>query len=106
MEGGVLSYLARHNLAVVYRDQGRVADAEAQWRLVVAERPQFQLALIALGELYVVQARWADLEGICQLLDKAPSGAADATLPGIDRRASHSSAHRDLASASARPGSL
>lgn len=80
VEGGVLGYLTRHNLAVVYRDQGRVAEAEAQWRLVVAERPQFQLALVALGELYVVQARWADLEGICQLLNNAPNGAADATL--------------------------
>ena len=41
VDAGLRGYKARHNLAVVYHQQGRAGDAEAQWRRVVAERPDF-----------------------------------------------------------------
>ena len=34
-------YKARHNLAVIYEETGRSAEAEAQWRAAVADNPQF-----------------------------------------------------------------
>ncbi len=51
VDPGLTGYKARHNLAVVYRDQGRTAEAEAQWRAAVAERPDFVPAWLGLGEI-------------------------------------------------------
>src|SRR5262249_32807071 len=45
-------YKARHNLAVIYEETGRAADAEVQWRSAVAENPQFLPGWLRLGELY------------------------------------------------------
>jgi tetratricopeptide (TPR) repeat protein len=56
-DAGLRGYKARHNLAVVYRLQGRVAEAEAQWREALKERPDFELAWLALTELYLEQGR-------------------------------------------------
>src|SRR5438552_3797658 len=65
VDDGLTGYLTRHNLAVVYRDQGRLGEAEAQWRKVLKERPQWGEVLVGLGEMYIVQRRWADLRDIC-----------------------------------------
>jgi tetratricopeptide (TPR) repeat protein len=37
VDTGVRGYKARTNLATIYRDQGRLAEAEAQWRSALAE---------------------------------------------------------------------
>jgi tetratricopeptide (TPR) repeat protein len=50
-DAGRRGYKARHLLAEVYLSQGRPADAEAQWRLVVAEEPRFAPAWQRLREL-------------------------------------------------------
>ena len=52
-DAGRRGYKARHLLAEVYRCQDRQAEAEAQWRLVVAEQPRFAPAWQGLGELYL-----------------------------------------------------
>jgi hypothetical protein len=36
---------------VLYREQGRLAEAEAQWRAALAEQPQFTPALNGLKQL-------------------------------------------------------
>jgi tetratricopeptide (TPR) repeat protein len=61
-DAGRHGYKARHILAEVYRRQRRWADAETQWRLVVAEQPRFVPAWRELGELYLTQGRWPELE--------------------------------------------
>jgi tetratricopeptide (TPR) repeat protein len=73
VDDGLTSYLARHNLAVIYRDQGQLREAECQWRAVLQQRPRWGEVLVGLGELYVVQKRWADLHETCRRLDEIPA---------------------------------
>src|SRR5262249_31792946 len=46
VDAGLRGYKARHNLAVVYRDQGRLAEAEAQWRETLRDQPDFLPAVL------------------------------------------------------------
>ena len=62
VDTGVKGYKARHNLAVVYRSQGRFPEAEGQWRTALADQPGFVPAWIGLAELYLDQRRWPELE--------------------------------------------
>jgi glycosyltransferase involved in cell wall biosynthesis len=77
-DAGRRTYKARHLLGEVYRCQGRPADAEAQWRLVVAEQPRFVPAWKGLGELYLAQGRWAELDEVARSLGRVnePEAAA------------------------------
>jgi glycosyltransferase involved in cell wall biosynthesis/Flp pilus assembly protein TadD len=80
-DAGMRGYKARHNLARIYRAQGRAAEAEAQWRAALAERPDCVQALCELGELYVETGRAAEAEPIIRDLDGlGPLGALAATL--------------------------
>jgi glycosyltransferase involved in cell wall biosynthesis/tetratricopeptide (TPR) repeat protein len=73
VDPGLRGYKARHNLAVIYQEQGRLADAEAQWRLVTKERPEFTPAWLGLGELFLSQGRLPDLAAIEELIsDRGP----------------------------------
>jgi tetratricopeptide (TPR) repeat protein len=63
---------ARYNLSIVYRDQGRVAESEAALRTVLAERPEYALARVALAELLLRQERWAELEQTLETLSNDP----------------------------------
>jgi glycosyltransferase involved in cell wall biosynthesis len=78
LEDGLTGFFTRHNLAIVYRDQGRFADAEAQWRQALEERPDWGQALLGLGELYLVQNRWEALSRICRQLDGTAMGKREA----------------------------
>ena len=59
---GMAGYKARHLLGQVLWCQKRSSEAEAQWQLVVAERPRFAPAWEDLGELYLSQGRWTELD--------------------------------------------
>src|SRR5262249_28412932 len=48
---------ARHNLALLYQGQGRLAEAETQWRAVVTLYPQLAGAWLGLAELALEQDR-------------------------------------------------
>ncbi len=61
---GSVSMTARHNLAMIYRRQGRLAEAEGQWRAVVAEMPDLSAAWHGLAELFLEQGRIAEGEAI------------------------------------------
>src|SRR5581483_2587541 len=70
VDAGLRGYKARYNLAVIYRDAGRLAEAEAQWRLVLDERPDFVPAMTALAETYLGQERWPAFEEMVARLEK------------------------------------
>ncbi len=57
-------YKARQNLAVLYQEEGRTTEAEAQWRAVVQERSDFLPAWLGLAELYLAEQRWPELEEV------------------------------------------
>jgi tetratricopeptide (TPR) repeat protein/GT2 family glycosyltransferase len=73
---GLCGYKARHELGVVYRKHGRDAEAEAQWQAVLAERPDYAPAWLALGDLWLAQGRLADVERAAGRLRTEAYGAA------------------------------
>jgi tetratricopeptide (TPR) repeat protein len=96
IDRGLAGYKSRHNLAVVYTDMGRLDLAEAQWRQIATEVPEYCLGWRGLGENLLRQGKLADLEQLCQQL--AQSG-------GLLHRESHvlrgrlAQARGDIASA-------
>ena len=78
---GMRGHMARHNLARIYRAQGRAAQAEAQWRAALAEQPDSVRSLFELGRMYLEQGRTADAEPIITRIDVlGPVGALAATM--------------------------
>jgi glycosyltransferase involved in cell wall biosynthesis/Flp pilus assembly protein TadD len=73
---GLAGYKARHNLAVIYQQQRRSAEAQAQWRGALAERPDFVPSWLGLAEELVVQSRWDEVEDIAQTLEPLADGEA------------------------------
>jgi tetratricopeptide (TPR) repeat protein len=77
---GMRTYKARHYLGEIYRDQGRPAEAEAQWRAVLAERPAFVPAWQRLAELFAGQGRWAELDEAAAHLQGDPQAALEVVV--------------------------
>jgi tetratricopeptide (TPR) repeat protein len=68
VDPGLRGYKARYNLGIICREQGRPQDAEEQWRAALRDSRDYVPAWLALGELYLAQGRWADLDRITQEL--------------------------------------
>jgi glycosyltransferase involved in cell wall biosynthesis/predicted Zn-dependent protease len=71
---------ARHQLALVYMQQRRGGEAEAQWRAALAERADHLPTLLGLAELYLAQQRWVDLEQVVARLESFPEGTLEAPI--------------------------
>jgi tetratricopeptide (TPR) repeat protein len=95
IDAGLRGYKARHNLAVLYHEQGRAAEAEAQWRAALAEQPDFTLAWLGLGELYLAQDRRAELAWVAEHLENGLRGQVEAAV----LRARWHLAHQEFAPA-------
>jgi GT2 family glycosyltransferase/Flp pilus assembly protein TadD len=80
VDAGLKSYKGRHNLALVYQQQGRWAEAEAQWRAALAERPDFLPSLLGLGELFLSQRRWPEIDQLRIRLTGDPEGALEGAV--------------------------
>jgi glycosyltransferase involved in cell wall biosynthesis len=63
---GLNGYLARHQLALCYYQQGRWEEAEKEWKLALDDRPEYGDALKSLGEMYLKQGRWKEMEGVME----------------------------------------
>jgi GT2 family glycosyltransferase/tetratricopeptide (TPR) repeat protein len=74
VDSGLRGFKARHNLAVLYFAQGRLAEAEAQWRAGLGEQPAFEPSWIGLGELYLAQGRLAEAEQASSSLNGSIGG--------------------------------
>lgn len=71
---------ARHHLAVLCREQGRHNDAAAQWQSLVAAFPDHTPAWLELGESYLAEGRWAELDQVARRLEADPQQKAEAHL--------------------------
>jgi tetratricopeptide (TPR) repeat protein len=81
LDAGLRGHKTRHQLALLYRDQGRLAEAEAEWRAAVTEQPDFLPAWLELTELYLGQGRWAELEDVAgRLQGLRPAGIEAAVV--------------------------
>jgi GT2 family glycosyltransferase len=80
VDAGLRGYKARHNLAVIYQEEGRLPEAEAQWTSVVRDQPSFLPAVLGMGELFLAQQRWADFEGVVKHLQEVPQGSVEAAV--------------------------
>jgi len=80
---GIRGHLARHNLAVIHREQGRYAEAEAQWLAALQEQPKFSPARLGLAELYLKQGRQQDLEKHLQTLEAPFNGTSSQSFIGV-----------------------
>lgn len=69
---------ARHNLAVLCRQQGRLVDAETQLRQALAEQPGYVLAWLGLGLIWRDQGRWQEVDEAVHHLAQAPELATRA----------------------------
>jgi glycosyltransferase involved in cell wall biosynthesis/Flp pilus assembly protein TadD len=93
---GLRGHKARHNLAVIYHEQGRSAEAEAQWLAAIREEPAFLPAWIGLGELYLSRGQLKELVPIVERL--LCNGAAELPATATLRARAHL-ARREFAEA-------
>ena len=80
LDAGLRGGKARHHLALACRGQGRLTEAEEHWRGVVAEQPAFTPSWLGLGELYLVQGRWAEFDAALARVPAEPDWEAEALL--------------------------
>ena len=64
VDTGLRGHKARHNLAILYRDGGRAAEAEAQWRAALVDAPGFAPAHLGLGELALKAKDWVGVDRV------------------------------------------
>jgi glycosyltransferase involved in cell wall biosynthesis/Flp pilus assembly protein TadD len=76
---GIAGHLARHNLALVYRDLGDPAREEEQWRRVVEEKPHYRPGWRGLGDALVRAGKVGDARAVAERL------LADGKLRGEGR---------------------
>ncbi len=97
VDAGLRGHKARHNLAVLYHQQGRHGEATAQWRAAVDECPGFTPAWLGLGEACLARGDWTGLEEAAARLEGLEPGTPEAAV----LRARGLLARRDFAAARA-----
>ncbi len=73
VDAGLKSHRARLLLGTVYREQGKLKEAESQWRVAVQEAPDFGPAWFHLGELYIGEKRWNEIDTVIKALRNSQS---------------------------------
>jgi Flp pilus assembly protein TadD len=77
---GLDSFKARHKLGTYYKEAGRSADAERQWRVALEEHPAFTPSRLLLGDLFRAQGRWQELTEVMEVLERRSQTLLDAAL--------------------------
>jgi tetratricopeptide (TPR) repeat protein len=75
---GLRGHLGRHHLAWVCFRLGEYAEAKSLWNSVLQHRPNFRPAWLGMGELFLAQGRWSDLQILIARVAEQPSGEVDA----------------------------
>jgi glycosyltransferase involved in cell wall biosynthesis/tetratricopeptide (TPR) repeat protein len=78
VDPGLRTYRALHQAALILEKQGRLAEAEANWRQAVHEGPDFLPAWLHLAELYLGQQRRAEFENLVSRMQ--PTFALEASV--------------------------
>jgi glycosyltransferase involved in cell wall biosynthesis/tetratricopeptide (TPR) repeat protein len=79
----------RHRLAAVCHQQGKAAEAERLWREITQSQEDFVPAWLGLGELFLEQQRWPELDGVIGTLERVPEGLGEATILQARSHAEH-----------------
>ncbi|MBX9677717.1 MAG: glycosyltransferase [Gemmataceae bacterium] len=69
---GIRTYKARHNLAVLCKEQSRFADAETHWRAAVDESPSFLPAWLGLTSLLIQGDRLEEALAAANAMESIP----------------------------------
>jgi tetratricopeptide (TPR) repeat protein len=80
VDAGLHGHLVRYHLAVLSREEGRDSEAEAHWQAALAESPGLVPAWMGLGELYLQQERWSQLEQVVAQLQRYPEMGGEAAV--------------------------
>lgn len=72
IDPGIAGHKARHNLAVIYGEDGQQEQAELQWRLVLETAPHFRAAWYNLGECLLRQGKWNTMEVFLKTMPATP----------------------------------
>jgi tetratricopeptide (TPR) repeat protein len=80
LELGLRGHHARFRLAQVLAAQGKSAEAEALWRVILADHPGDLGVWRHLGELFLGQQRWDELDEVVAQLRAVPALALDAAV--------------------------
>jgi tetratricopeptide (TPR) repeat protein len=73
-------YKGRCALAEVYRDQGRLDDAEREFRAALAEQPDLTPAWLCIGDMWLQNGRLEKVDQLCAQLQANPKTAIDGAL--------------------------
>ncbi len=77
---GLKGYKGRCALAEVYRDAGRIVDAEREWRTALAEQPNFTPAWLCLGDMWLKHGRYPEVDQLADQLQANPQTSLDGAL--------------------------
>jgi len=64
IDRGILGYKARHNLAIVYADMGRLSDAEVHWRSVTEDAPDHRAGWRGLADVLIRQDKLDEADAL------------------------------------------
>src|SRR5262249_7415093 len=72
--------IARHYIAMTYRERGRLAEAIHQWQNLLADAPDYLPAWVGLAEVYLVGGDLAGCQDIAERLSWRPEWLSEATV--------------------------
>ena len=76
VEVGLRGTRAHYLLGLLYEQQGRVEEAEFQYRAALADEPTYAFAWVGLGQLYLSLGRREEFAAVIERLAACPGGEA------------------------------
>jgi glycosyltransferase involved in cell wall biosynthesis len=77
---GLRSYRGRHHLAHVCLRLGQHDEAEAHWRDILRQHPDFLPASLGLGDVFLARGRWPELDDLANRLAADSAAEVDAVV--------------------------